>query len=85
VPRTRASCACWEIYDEHAGLQDRFRLCGQVSRELAPEARNHWVARASGVAQDLRCDFPIAAYASLACAGRRATTATSPRVAVRFA
>ena len=43
----RAQCAALErevrvlrdIYDEHAGLQDRFRSCGRVTPELAREAR----------------------------------------------
>ena len=40
------------IYDEHAGLQDRFRTCGQVSTELALKlGLTGFAARASGVAR----------------------------------
>ncbi len=54
------------IYDEHAGLQDRFRTCGQVSPELALKlGLAGLAARASGVARDLRCDFPCPPYAGL--------------------
>src|SRR5208282_4884455 len=38
-----------DIYDEHAGLQDRFRNCGQVTRELAARlGLTGFAARASG-------------------------------------
>jgi Ni,Fe-hydrogenase III large subunit/Ni,Fe-hydrogenase III component G len=74
------------IYDEHAGLQDRFRACGQVSRELALKlGLTGFAARASGVPSDLRCDLPIAPYDALEV--RRATHAggdVAARVAVRF-
>jgi Ni,Fe-hydrogenase III large subunit len=49
-----------EIYDEHDGLQDRFRACGRVRPELAMRlGLTGMAARASGLAQDLRCDFPL--------------------------
>jgi Ni,Fe-hydrogenase III large subunit/Ni,Fe-hydrogenase III component G len=52
-----------DIYDEHAGLQDRFRNCGEVSGELALKLGLTGLAgRASGLAQDLRCDFAVAPY-----------------------
>ena len=74
------------IYDEHAGLQDRFRTCGRVSRELALKlGLTGLAARASGVPQDLRCDFPSAPYGDLAV--QRATRDggdDAARVAVRF-
>ena len=75
-----------DIYDEHAGLQDRFRTCGQVSRELATKlGLTGFAARASGVARDLRCDFASAPYAAL---GVRVATRdegdVAARVAVRF-
>jgi Ni,Fe-hydrogenase III large subunit/Ni,Fe-hydrogenase III component G len=55
------------IYDEHAGVQDRFRGCGQVTRELALElGLTGFAARASGVAQDLRADFPTSPYDQVA-------------------
>ena len=57
VPALRA------IYENHAGVQDRFRDTGVLSPELA---RAHGalglVARASGVAQDLRVDLPWPPY-----------------------
>ena len=75
-----------DIYDEHAGLQDRFRDCGRVSRELAVKlGLTGFAARASGSPGDLRCDFPDATYAALAV--RRATHTegdVAARVAVRF-
>ena len=40
-----------EIYDDHAGLQDRFRDCGRVSNELAAKlGLCGFAARASGIA-----------------------------------
>ena len=75
-----------DIYDEHAGLQDRFRTCGQVSRELALKlGLTGFAGRASGVANDLRCDFALAPYDVLEV--RRATHAdgdVAARVALRF-
>jgi Ni,Fe-hydrogenase III large subunit/Ni,Fe-hydrogenase III component G len=45
------------IYDEHAGLQDRFMTTGCVSPELAAQLGLTGLAgRASGQAADLRCD-----------------------------
>jgi Ni,Fe-hydrogenase III large subunit len=69
------------IYDDHAGLQDRFRTCGCVAPELA--ARLGLVgmaARASGRARDLRCDFPAAPYDTLEV---RVATRTDGDVAAR--
>jgi Ni,Fe-hydrogenase III large subunit len=75
-----------EIYDDHAGLQDRFRNCGQVSGELAVKlGLCGFAARASGVPHDLRCDFALAPYDALAV--RRAVYPdgdVAARVAVRF-
>ncbi len=75
-----------DIYDDHAGLQDRFRACGEVSRELAAKlGLVGFAARASGLADDLRCDFPTPPYETLAV--RRVTHASgdvAARVAVRF-
>ena len=57
VPALRA------IYENHAGVQDRFRDAGVLSPELA---RAHGalglVGRASGVPQDLRVDLPWPPY-----------------------
>ena len=74
------------IYDEHAGLQDRFRACGRVSPELATKLGLLGLAgRASGLARDLRCAFPCAPYAWL---GVRMAVEqagdVAARVAVRF-
>ncbi|MGC9197836.1 MAG: NADH-quinone oxidoreductase subunit C [Acidobacteriaceae bacterium] len=54
------------IYDEHAGLQDRFRETGRLEHATA-EALGALglVARASGIACDLRVDHPWAPYDSL--------------------
>ena len=74
------------IYDEHAGLQDRFRNCGRVSSELAARLGLLGLAgRASGLSRDVRCDFGSPPYDRL---GVRIATQTAgdvwARVAVRF-
>ena len=52
-----------EIYDEHAGVQDRFRNCGRATPELAHGMGLLGLAgRASGQARDIRCDFPSPPY-----------------------
>ncbi len=54
------------IYDDHAGLQDRFRTCGYMTPALAAKLGVVGMAgRASGQARDLRCDFPSAPYDAL--------------------
>ncbi|GAA4325777.1 NADH-quinone oxidoreductase subunit C [Pigmentiphaga soli] len=75
------------IYDEHAGMQDRFAGTGTVARGLA----EHFglcgpAARASGLRRDLRVDQPCAPYDALRprCAGHTAGDVAA-RVAVRFA
>jgi len=51
------------IYDEHAGLQDRFIGCGRVKPELADRLGLTGLAgRASGMAWDLRAQFPPVPY-----------------------
>jgi Ni,Fe-hydrogenase III large subunit/Ni,Fe-hydrogenase III component G len=71
------------IYDDHAGLQDRFRTCGRVTPELAAKLGLVGLAgRASGQAHDVRCDFPVAPYDVL---GVRMATATEGDVAARVA
>jgi Ni,Fe-hydrogenase III large subunit/Ni,Fe-hydrogenase III component G len=51
------------IYDEHAGVQDRFMTTGQVSPDLAARMGLTGLAgRASGIRRDLRVDHPIAPY-----------------------
>jgi Ni,Fe-hydrogenase III large subunit/Ni,Fe-hydrogenase III component G len=47
------------VYDEHAGLQDRFLATGRVTPDLATRLGLTGLAgRASGQAFDLRCDHP---------------------------
>ena len=54
------------VYEEHAGLQDRFINTGHVSPELAAQLGLTGLAgRASGQAADLRCDHPWPPYDSL--------------------
>jgi Ni,Fe-hydrogenase III large subunit len=74
------------VYDEHAGLQDRFLTTGRVTPELAAQLGLTGLAgRASGQAADLRCDHACAPYDRM-----KVTMATrregdvAARVAVRF-
>ena len=56
-----------QIYDAHAGLQDRFLTTGRVAPELAARLGLTGMAgRASAQAQDLRCDQPWYPYSALA-------------------
>ena len=51
------------LYEEHAGLQDRLIGTGQVTPALAARlGLTGLAARASGIAIDLRCQFPVAPY-----------------------
>ncbi len=51
------------LVEEHAGLQDRLIGTGRVSSELAAQlGLTGLAARASGIAIDLRCLFPVAPY-----------------------
>ncbi len=75
-----------DIYDEHDGLQDRFRACGVVTPALAAQlGLTGLAARASGITRDLRRDFPVAPYDVIPV---RAVTAAegdvAARVSVRF-
>ena len=55
------------LYDEHAGLQDRFVTTGRATPELAARLGLSGLAgRASDQALDLRCDHPLPPYDSLA-------------------
>jgi len=55
------------IYDDHPGLQDRFREAGTLTPELAQTLGAIGLAgRASGIARDLRVDQPWAPYDRLA-------------------
>jgi Ni,Fe-hydrogenase III large subunit/Ni,Fe-hydrogenase III component G len=54
------------IYDELAGVHDRFMTTGQVSPELAAKMGLTGLAgRASGIRHDLRVDHPVAPYDAL--------------------
>jgi Ni,Fe-hydrogenase III large subunit len=54
------------IYEEHAGLQDRFIAAGRVAPELAARLGLTGLAgRASGQAADLRSDHPWLPYDTL--------------------
>ncbi|HEY0938561.1 MAG TPA: hypothetical protein VGE08_00570 [Steroidobacter sp.] len=74
------------IYDEHAGLRDRFTGAGVVTPELAARLGLTGLAgRASGQSFDLRCDLPCDPYADLAPKKiTRAEGDVAARVAVRF-
>jgi Ni,Fe-hydrogenase III large subunit len=51
------------IYEDHAGLQDRFINCGRVTPALAAKLGLTGLAgRASGQAWDARVQFPVAPY-----------------------
>jgi Ni,Fe-hydrogenase III large subunit len=69
------------IYDEHAGIQDRFREAGRLERELAERlGAVGLAARASGIPCDLRADHPWPPYDRLPA---RLVTQTSGDVAAR--
>ncbi|MDA8107552.1 MAG: NADH-quinone oxidoreductase subunit C [Betaproteobacteria bacterium] len=54
------------IYDEHAGAQDRFIMTGQVLPALAERmGLTGFAGRASGVAHDLRADYPVPPWQQL--------------------
>ena len=74
------------IYDEHAGVRDRFVEAGTVTPDLARRLGLIGLAgRASGQAFDLRVDLPCAPYAELAVAKvAREEGDVAARVAVRF-
>ncbi len=74
------------IYDEHAGLQDRFVGAGTVTADLARRlGLTGLAARASGVRADLRVDLPFAPYDELQVQAAAADAGdVAARVAVRF-
>ncbi len=94
VERLRQQCDVLEVevhilhsvYEEHAGLQDRFMNTGCVSPALAAQLGLAGLAgRASGQAWDLRSDHPFAPYERLQV--RMATQRNgdvAARVEVRF-
>jgi Ni,Fe-hydrogenase III large subunit/Ni,Fe-hydrogenase III component G len=69
------------IYDEHGGLQDRFREAGRLDRHHAIQlGAIGLAARASGIAHDLRVDHPCPPYNKLA---TQIVTETAGDVAAR--
>jgi len=94
LDRMRAQCDAIErevlalraIYDEHAGLQDRFMGTGRVTPQLAAQLGLTGLAgRASGQAADLRCDHPWPPYDRLQVAMATQTGGdVAARVNVRF-
>ena len=74
------------VYDEHAGLQDRFLTTGQVAPPLAAQLGLTGLAgRASGQSADLRCDQEWAPYDRLEVAmATRRNGDVAARVTVRF-
>ena len=54
------------IYDDHAGLQDRMRETGRLEHAIAVElGATGLAARASGIARDLRVNYPWPPYSQL--------------------
>jgi len=74
------------IYDEHAGLQDRFIHCGNVAPALAARLGLTGIAgRASGEAEDLRVEHPCIPYQELeVCMATHRNGDVAARVTVRF-
>jgi Ni,Fe-hydrogenase III large subunit len=74
------------IYDEHAGLQDRFLTAGIVTPELAAQlGLTGFAARASGWPRDLRVESPCPPYDQLAVKPAMEVRGdVAARVAVRF-
>jgi Ni,Fe-hydrogenase III large subunit/Ni,Fe-hydrogenase III component G len=74
------------IYDEHAGLQDRFRGTGRLQPSLAEKlGALGLVARASGMACDLRVDHPWPPYDRVAAkCFVQSTGDVAARVQIRF-
>jgi Ni,Fe-hydrogenase III large subunit/Ni,Fe-hydrogenase III component G len=75
-----------DIYDDHAGLQDRFLTCGRLAPELAKQLGVLGLAaRASGQALDLRVQPAFEPYDRLGVEPRVRTEGdVAARVAVRF-
>jgi Ni,Fe-hydrogenase III large subunit len=75
-----------EIFDEHAGVRDRFAGTGIVTPELTTQlGLVGLAARASGQAKDLRADLPCEPYGRLGVRKIvRAEGDVAARVAVRF-
>jgi len=55
-----------DIYDDHAGTQDRFLTTGRVTPALAAQlGLTGLTGRASGLAWDIRAQYPVAPYDQL--------------------
>jgi Ni,Fe-hydrogenase III large subunit len=76
----------FDIYEAHAGLQDRFMTTGRVAPALAARLGLTGLAgRASSQAWDLRCDHPWAPYSGMDVAmATHQNGDVAARVAVRF-
>jgi Ni,Fe-hydrogenase III large subunit len=95
LARIRSQCDAIEpevrllesTYESHAGLQDRFAGTGRVAPQLAAQLGLTGLAgRASGQANDLRCDVRWAPYDALDVKKAGDTGGdVAARVAVRFA
>jgi Ni,Fe-hydrogenase III large subunit len=74
------------VYEEHAGLQDRFMTTGRVSPALAAQLGLTGLAgRASAQSWDLRCDHPALPYDVLqVCMATQSDGDVAARVNVRF-
>lgn len=74
------------IYDDHAGLQDRFLTTGHVSLEVATRLGMTGMAgRASGISEDGRVNFPSYPYSDLQVNISVAQSSdVAARVSVRF-
>ncbi|CAN7713942.1 MULTISPECIES: NADH-quinone oxidoreductase subunit C [unclassified Variovorax] len=74
------------VYDEHAGLQDRFVGTGRVTPQLAAQLGLTGLAgRASGQTADLRCSFPWPPYDRLKVAMATSSDGdVAARVTARF-
>jgi Ni,Fe-hydrogenase III large subunit/Ni,Fe-hydrogenase III component G len=75
-----------DVYDDHAGLQDRFLTCGQLAPELARSLGVvGFAARASGLALDARSGAGFEPYDRLGVEVKaQAAGDVAARVAVRF-
>ena len=75
-----------QIYENHAGVQDRFREAGVLSGEVAIKLdATGLAARASGIARDLRVELPWPPYDRLEVrSSTQISGDVSARVAVRF-
>ena len=76
----------FEVFESHAGLQDRFLVTGRVEPALAAQLGMTGLAgRGSSQCWDVRCDHPFAPYDALKVVmARQARGDVGARAAVRF-